>query len=129
LPRGYTERVGLDLPRVLEDSKFRDNIIPAGCHSINNPEFNPIVMVEGIVNSPGAVPYTPGKSLDWYVDAAGGYTQLSDSKHSYVTQANGKRQGVNRRAILPDKVPHPEPGSVVFVPAKRVQDQPSNTVN
>ena len=39
------------------------------------PEFNPIVMVQGAVNSPGPVAYTPGKNLDWYVDAAGGYTQ------------------------------------------------------
>ncbi len=128
LPHGYNERVGIDLPRVLKDADARDNVILAGGDSVHIPEYNPIIMVQGAVNSPGAVPYTPGKSLDWYVDAAGGYTQLSDSKHSYVTQANGKRQGVNRRAILPDKVPHPEPGAVVFVPAKRVQDQPSNTV-
>ena len=128
LPHGYNERVGIDLPRVLKDADARDNVILAGGDSVHIPEYNPIIMVQGAVNSPGAVPYTPGKSLDWYVDAAGGYTQLSDSKHSYVTQANGKRQGVDRRAILPDKVPHPEPGAVVFVPAKRVQDQPSNTV-
>ena len=129
LPRGYNERVGIDLPKVLKDADSRDNVILAGGDSVHIPEYNPIIMVQGAVNSPGAVPYSPGKSLDWYVDAAGGYTQLSDSKHSYVTQANGKRQGVNRRAILPDKVPHPEPGAVVFVPPKRVQDQPSNTVN
>jgi len=129
LPRGYNERVGIDLPQVLKQADARDNVILAGGDSIHIPEYNPIILVQGAVNSPGAVPYTPGRSLDWYVDAVGGYTQLSDSKHSYVTQANGKRQGVNRRAILPDRVPRPEPGSVVFVPAKRVQDQPSNTVN
>jgi polysaccharide export outer membrane protein len=127
LPRGYTERVGIDLPKVLEDGDSRDNIILAGGDSIHIPEYNPIIMVQGAVNSPGAVPYTPGKSLDWYVDAAGGYTQLSDNKHAYVTQANGKRQGVKRRAILSDHVPKPQPGAVVFVPAKRVQEQPSNT--
>jgi polysaccharide biosynthesis/export protein len=129
LPRGYNERVGIDLPRVLKHADERDNVILAGGDSINIPEYNPIIMVQGAVNSPGAVPYTPGKSLDWYVDAAGGYTQLSDNRHSYVTQANGKREGVKRRAILADRVPKPEPGAVVFVPPKRVQDQPSNTVN
>lgn len=128
LPRGYVERVGIDLPRVLKDDDARDNVILAGGDSINIPEYNPIIMVQGAVNSPGAVPYTPGKSLDWYVNAAGGYTQLSDNKHAYVTQANGKRQGVKRKIILADNVPKPEPGAVVFVPAKRLQDQPSNTV-
>jgi protein involved in polysaccharide export with SLBB domain len=126
LPRGFSERVGLDLPRVLENTKFRDNLILAAGDSIHIPEYNPIVMVEGSVNAPGAVPHTPGKSLDWYVNAAGGYTQLSDRKHAYVTQPNGKREGVKRRVILADDVPKPKSGAVIYVPARVVQDQPSN---
>jgi protein involved in polysaccharide export with SLBB domain len=128
LPRGYTERVGLDLPRVLEDSKFRDNIILAAGDSINIPEYNPIVMVEGMVNSPGAVPYTQGKSLDWYVDAAGGYTQLSDNRHVYVTQPDGKREAVKRRVVLADRVPKAKSGAVIFVPTKKIQEPSPNTV-
>jgi protein involved in polysaccharide export with SLBB domain len=110
----------------LKDQDARDNVILAGGDSVHIPEYNPIIMVQGAVNSPGAVPYNPGKSLDWYVDAAGGYTQLSDSKHAYVTQPNGKRQGVKRRVVLSDDVPKPGPGAVVFVPARRIQEQPSN---
>jgi protein involved in polysaccharide export with SLBB domain len=128
LPRGYHERVGIDLPKVLKDDGARDNVILAGGDSIHIPEYNPIIMVQGAVNSPGAVAYTPGKSLDWYVSSAGGYTQLSDNQHAYVTQPNGKRQAVKRRVIFSDDVPHPEPGAIVFVPAKRVQDQPNNIV-
>jgi protein involved in polysaccharide export with SLBB domain len=128
LPRGFAERVGIDLPKVLKEDDARDNVILAGGDSIHIPEYNPIIMVQGAVNSPGAVPYNPGKSLDWYVDAAGGYTQLSDQKHAYVTQPNGKRQGVKRRVVFRDDVPKPQPGAMVFVPAKRVQDQPSNAL-
>jgi polysaccharide biosynthesis/export protein len=126
LPRGFTERVGIDLPKVLKDQNSRDNVILAGGDSVNIPEYNPIVMVQGAVNSPGAVPYTPGKSLDWYVDAAGGYSQVGDTKHPYVTQPNGKRQGVKRRIVFADKVPKPSSGAVIFVPTKIVQEQPSN---
>jgi polysaccharide export outer membrane protein len=126
LPYGYDERVGLDLPRVLKDRKFRDNIILAAGDSIHLPEYNPIVMVEGSVNAPGAVPYTSGKSLDWYVNSAGGYTQAGDTKHAYVTQPNGKREGVKRRVVLADDVPKPKPGAVVFVPARVGQEAPSN---
>jgi protein involved in polysaccharide export with SLBB domain len=126
LPRGFIERVGIDLPKVLKNRKATDNVILAGGDSINIPEFNPIVLVDGAVNSPGAVAYAPGKSLDWYVNAAGGYTQLGDSKHAYVTQPNGKREGVKRRVVLADDVPKPKSGAVVFVPAKVVQEQPSN---
>jgi polysaccharide export outer membrane protein len=126
LPRGFTERVGIDLPKVLKDTKSRDNVILAGGDSVYIPEYNPIVMVQGGVNSPGAVPYTPGKSLDWYVNAAGGYSQTGDSKHAYVTQPNGKRQGVKRRVVLADDVPKPNSGAVIFVPTRIVQEQPSN---
>jgi polysaccharide export outer membrane protein len=128
LPRGIPERVGIDLPRVLKDPKFRDNIILAGGDSIYIPEYDPIVMVQGGVNSPGAVAYTPGKNLDWYVDAAGGYTQSGDNRRSYVTQPNGDREGVKRKTILADRVPHPQAGAVVFVPTRTAQEQGSNIV-
>jgi hypothetical protein len=116
----------VDLPRVLKDRKFADNLILAGGDSINIPEYNPIVRVEGAVNSPGAVAYARGKSLDWYVNAAGGYTQTGDNRRAYVTQPNGKREGVKRRAIFADDVPKPQSGAVVFVPPKVAQEQPSN---
>ncbi len=124
--RSIPERIGIDLPRVLKDSTFRDNIILTGGDSIYIPEFNPVIMVQGAVNSPGAVAYTAGKSLDWYVNAAGGYTQRSDDKHVYVTQPNGVREGVKRRALLADHVPKPKAGAVVYVPTKLIQEQPSN---
>ena len=126
LPRGFVERVGIDLPRVLQSPKSGDNVILAGGDSINIPEFNPIVMVDGAVNSPGAVVFTQGKSLDWYVSAAGGYTQLGDNKRAYVTQPDGKREAVKRRAVFADAVPKPRSGAVIFVPTRRIQEQPSN---
>jgi protein involved in polysaccharide export with SLBB domain len=128
LPRGVPERVGIDLPRVLKDSTFRDNIILMGGDSINIPEFNPIVMVQGAVNSPGPVAYSPGKNLDWYVNAAGGYAQTGDRKRPYVTQPNGEREGVSRKTIFADQVPKPGPGAVVFVPIKTVQEPPPNVL-
>jgi polysaccharide export outer membrane protein len=128
IPRGVPERVGIDLPQVLKDPKSRDNIILAGGDSIFIPEYDPIVLVQGAVNSPGAVAYTPGKNLDWYVDAAGGYTQTGDNRRSYVTQPNGDREGVKRKTILADRVPHPQAGAVVFVPTRTAQEQGSNIV-
>jgi protein involved in polysaccharide export with SLBB domain len=128
LPQGFTERVGVDLPRVLREADYRDNIILVGGDSINIPEYNPIVMVEGAVNSPGPVTYTEGKSLDWYINAAGGYAENGDQKRPYVTQPDGKREGVKRRVILADGIPKPLAGAVVFVPEKVVQEQPPNTL-
>jgi protein involved in polysaccharide export with SLBB domain len=126
LTRGSPERVGIDLPRVLKDQRYRDNLILVGGDSISIPEFNPIVMVQGAVNSPGPVAYTPGKNLDWYVDAAGGYTQSADDRHPYVTQPNGVREGVKRKSIFADRVPRPQPGAAVFVATRTAQEPGSN---
>lgn len=123
--RSAPERIGIDLPKVLDDPGFRDNVVMMGGDSINIPEFDPVIMVRGAVNSPGPVAYEPGKDLDWYVDRAGGYTQTGDQGRAYVTQANGEREGVKRKPILSDKVPRPEPGALVYVPAKVVQEGPS----
>ena len=120
--RSVPERVGIDLPRVLKDTTFQDNIVLMGGDSIYIPEFDPVVMVRGAVNSPGPVAFEPGKNLDWYVDRAGGYTQTGDDDRPYVTQPNGEREGVKRRTILADRVPHPKPGSVVYVPAKVIRE-------
>jgi protein involved in polysaccharide export with SLBB domain len=124
--RQSAERVGIDLPRVLQNAKDRDNIILASGDSIYIPEYNPVVMVQGAVNSPGAVAFTPGKNLDWYVDAAGGYTQTGDRDHPYVTQPDGQREGVKRRSVFADRVPQPRAGAVVYVSTRSVQPPSSN---
>ena len=123
--RSVYERVGLDLERVLRDPGFRDNLILLGGDSLHIPEYDPVVLVNGYVNSPGPVAFEPGKNLDWYVDRAGGYTTVGDHGRTYVTQPNGEHEGVKRRTLFADRVPQPRPGAVVYVPRKLVQDTPS----
>jgi polysaccharide export outer membrane protein len=120
------ERVGIDLPSVLRNAEDRDNIILASGDSIYIPEYNPVIIVQGAVNAPGAVAYAPGRNLDWYVNAAGGYAQNGDRDHPYVTQPDGQREGVKRRTIFADAVPKPRPGALVYVSARTVQAQPGN---
>jgi protein involved in polysaccharide export with SLBB domain len=126
LPAGYRARLGLDLPRILRDPGHRDNIILASGDSIHIPEFNPVVTVLGAVNAPGPVAFSPGKNLDWYVRSAGGYAGTADKKRPYVTQPDGRKEGVTRRFFLADDQPRPRPGAQIFVPARVAQEQPSN---
>ena len=127
LPPGFAARVGIDLPRVLKEPDFRDNIILATGDSIFLPEFNPLVQVQGGVNAVGPVAYTPGENLDWYVQAAGGYAATGDRDRAFVTQPDGKREAVHRRFFFKDDVPTPGPGSVITVPERRGGQAPSNT--
>ncbi|HEY7027457.1 MAG TPA: SLBB domain-containing protein [Gemmatimonadales bacterium] len=111
-------RIGVDLPAALKDPQDRDNLILAGGDSIFIPEYNPVVYVRGSVNAPISVAYVPGKDMDFYVGAAGGFAQKADGGRSYVTQPNGKVESVKRRFLFADGKPKPKAGAVVFVPEK-----------
>jgi hypothetical protein len=108
---------------VLRNPDFRDNLILAGGDSVFIPEYNPVVQVGGAVNSPVAVAYVPGRSVGYYVDAAGGYHRLADRGRTYVTQPNGKIESVHKRFLFPDTNPRPLPGARVFVPERDPNDK------
>jgi len=57
-----------------------DDIILQPNDSIWVPEFNPVVRVEGAVNSPSSVRYRPGAGLDYYIANARGFAQNADKR-------------------------------------------------
>ena len=109
-------RIGIELPDVLKDPRSRDNLLLVDGDSLYIPRFNAVVRVEGAVNSPVAVTYSPGEDLNYYIRAAGGPTRKADVDHAYVTQPNGKVDAESQRFLIPDYIPKPKPGGVVFVP-------------
>lgn len=112
--QGRQGRIGIDLPRILRDSTYRDNIILLAGDSIVIPEYSPVVQVGGAVNSPVAVSFVPGRSVDYYIEAAGGFTAKADKGRSYVQQPNGKVESGRSRK--------PQPGARVFVPEKEKKE-------
>jgi len=118
-------RIGIELPDVLRDPNSRDNLLLVDGDSLYIPRFNAVVRVQGEVNSPVAVTYSPGKDLNYYIRAAGGATRKADVDHAYVTQPNGKVDAESQRFLIPDYVPKPKPGSVVYVPANDGNAGPS----
>jgi protein involved in polysaccharide export with SLBB domain len=116
-------RVGIDLPRVMKDPKYRDNMLLTTGDSLFVPRYNATVDVRGAVNSPIAVAYQPGKKLDYYIRAAGGGSAKADLGRAYVTQASGKVESAKHRRLAPDDVPEPGAGSVVYVPLEDPADK------
>jgi protein involved in polysaccharide export with SLBB domain len=110
-------RIGIALPEVLRNARSRDNIQLQNGDSIYIPRYSGVVNVKGSVNSPVAVTYGPGASLDYYVRAAGGVTRQGDVRYAYVTQPNGKVEATGGKFIFRSN-PKPKPGSTVFVPTK-----------
>jgi protein involved in polysaccharide export with SLBB domain len=119
-------RIGVDLPQVLANPAYNDNVILAGGDSIHIPEYSPVVRVKGAVNAPLAVTYVPGKNLDFYVGAAGGYARDADIGRTFVQQPSGKVESVHRRFLLADGKPTPLAGAVIEVPSKDPNRPPSN---
>jgi protein involved in polysaccharide export with SLBB domain len=117
-------RIGVDLPRVLANPKTRDNLILSGGDSIFIPEYTPVVYVNGAVNAPMSVTFVPGRGLDYYISAAGGYTRKADKGRAYVTQPTGKVESVRGRWwLFPDSRPRPLAGAAIFVPERDPSDR------
>ena len=112
-------RVAIDLGKVLKNRNDKDNIILTAGDSLFIPAYQPIVRVEGSVNSPRSVTYVSGEGLDYYLNAAGGVAYQGDKKRVFVQQPNGHVRAVHKRGfLLGTSKPIPEPGAVVTVPAK-----------
>jgi protein involved in polysaccharide export with SLBB domain len=112
-------RVGIDLPKVLKNRSDKDNVILANGDSLFIPAYQPMVRVEGEVNSPRSVTYVPGQGLDYYLNAAGGVSFKGDKKRVFVQQPSGNVRAVHKRGfLLGTSKPTPEPGAVVTVPLR-----------
>jgi protein involved in polysaccharide export with SLBB domain len=109
---------------VLRNAKSLDNLPLQDGDSLFIPRLNPVVNVQGAVNSPVSVTYSPGKSIDFYIRSAGGPSRKADAKRAYVTQPNGKVESRSPHFLLPDGVPSPQPGSTIFVPERDPADRP-----
>jgi len=117
---GRAGRVGIDLERVMREPAYRDNLILLTGDSLYVPEYQPVVQVEGAVNSPVAVAYVPGHDAGYYVDRAGGYARSADKGRTYIVQPNG--------AVV-KKGETVEPGARVVVPGIPPGEEKTNWGN
>ena len=117
--------VNVELQEVLRNSNHRDNLVLLPGDSMIVPEYNPIVSVQGAVNSPSTVLYRKGEGLGYYIENAGGYAQNADGGRVHVQYANGATR-VKHKFLFFGSSPKPGPGSTVTVPTKA--DGESNVV-
>jgi protein involved in polysaccharide export with SLBB domain len=119
-------RIGIELPDVLKNSRSFDNLPLQDGDSLFIPRYNAVVNVQGAVNSPVSVTWAPGKTIEYYIRAAGGPSRKADLGRAYVTQPNGKVESKQSHFLLPDGVPKPNAGSTVFVPDRDPADRPTD---
>lgn len=115
-------RVGVDLQAALARPSSDDNLLLFDDDSLHIPMQRTTVEISGAVNAPSIIAAASGRSLNYYVRAAGGASLTGDAKRAYVIQPNGKIQA--RRTILwvVTLNPTPRPGATVVVPVKAADD-------
>jgi protein involved in polysaccharide export with SLBB domain len=121
-------RLDVDLPRALrQPGSSRDLMLRPGDRVVI-PEYQPSVRIEGAVNSPGSVLWERGKSLDYYLGAAGGLAVNGNRSRASVRQANGKVETARGGFLFfGGRDPTPTPGSVVSIPVKPERPYRDNT--
>jgi protein involved in polysaccharide export with SLBB domain len=111
-------RLAVDIESVVKGKKKNDVVLEEG-DAIYIPRQPRTVKVAGEVGFPASVLYERGKTLGFYVDQAGGYTDASDKRRVKVIQPNGHVASV--RKMWWDPVP--DPGALVIVPKKPVGER------
>ena len=81
------------------------------------------IYIYGEVNNPGTIRYTPGQSIQKYLELSGGALDSADNKNIYVVHPNGELNRVSGTSRLSFLDSRGEdiliyPGSVIYIPRK-----------
>jgi protein involved in polysaccharide export with SLBB domain len=111
--KGSAGRLAVDVESVAKGKKKNDLVLEEG-DQLFIPREPKTVKVAGEVGFPASVLYEGGRSLGYYINQAGGYTDNSDKGRVKVIQPTGKVKSPRRMWWDPA----PEPGALVLVPRK-----------
>jgi len=109
------EPVVVDLKRLLVDHDSTQDIVLQKDDIIYIPSNFEAVVVQGQVAHSGYISFVPGKDLQYYVDRAGGYTELADDDEVRIIK-RGSLEWVEPGSTAI------ESGDQVWVPKKAKKD-------
>ncbi|WP_423147470.1 SLBB domain-containing protein [Rubrolithibacter danxiaensis] len=114
--------VGINLPKILKSPSGKDDIFLEEGDVLNIPKQLQTVKVSGEVLSPSTVVFLKNKGFKEYISNAGGFSQKSLKRRSYIIYANGSVRST-RKFLFFNNYPLVKPGSEILVPRK---DEKSN---
>ncbi|MEO6521234.1 MAG: SLBB domain-containing protein [Mucilaginibacter sp.] len=109
--------VGIDLKKILEKPGSRFDLILEEGDVLRIPKEQQLVRVNGEVLFPNAVVYTKSKSLNDFVDNAGGFSPEALKKRAYVVYANGSVKSTHNFLFI-HSYPEVKAGSEIIIPRK-----------
>ncbi|MEJ6981608.1 SLBB domain-containing protein [Pedobacter sp. P351] len=112
--------VGIDLERILDKPKTKLDLILEEGDVLRVPKQLQTVKVSGEVLYPTTAIYNGGKTFRQYISDAGGFSDRSLKKRSYVIYANGAVRSTGKFLFF-NNYPMVKPGAEIFVPKKAEQ--------
>lgn len=112
--------VGIELDKAIANPKSEYDLVLREGDQLIVPEYDNTVRINGSVMYPNTVLYKRGQKVSYYINQAGGYSDLAEKKRAYIVYMNGtvaKVKGSNRDAI--------QPGCNIVVPSKDQKDKMS----
>lgn len=112
--------VGIELDKAIANPKSEYDLVLREGDQLIVPEYDNTVKINGSVMYPNTVLYKKGQKVSYYINQAGGYSDLAEKKRAYIVYMNGtvaKVKGSNRDAI--------QPGCNIVIPSKEQKDKMS----
>ena len=105
--------IGIDLEKAIANPGSDADVVLREGDVLEVPELNNTVRISGLVMYPNTVSFAEGKTLKYYIEQAGGFTQQAKKKKTYVIYMNGqiKRGKLGSTSVI-------EPGCEIIVPVK-----------
>jgi protein involved in polysaccharide export with SLBB domain len=113
-----TADVAIDLNYILKHPGSADDITLEEGDELIIPRINNTVTVNGEVFKPLEIMYEKNKSMEDYLNDAGGVTQSGKKGRAFVIYANGGSARIKKPLGIFRSYPKIEPGSSIFVPVK-----------
>lgn len=117
-----SDLVGIDLERILKSPLSRYDLLLEDGDIVRVPTLLQTVKVTGEVLRPTNVVYVPGKSFQYYINSAGGFTNKAYKRGSFITYANGAAAGT-QKSLFANNYPKVKPGSEIAIPQRAPRER------
>jgi len=107
---------------VISSNPSQDTILEDG-DRIFIPQLTQQVYIHGEISNSGAIRYSPGKNIDYYINKSGGALLTADLDNIFIVHPNGETENFANKSRLSfiiedNNVELIYPGSIIYIPQK-----------
>ncbi|MBC7744371.1 MAG: SLBB domain-containing protein [Flavobacterium sp.] len=117
--------VGISLDKILAKPGSDFDLTLEEGDTIRVPKQLQTIKVSGEVLSPNSIIYNNGRGFKRYISGAGGFSERSLKKRSYIVYANGSVRSTRKVLLFFNDYPKVQPGAEIFVPKKEKKNASS----